>query len=81
MSKHRHEPRSQEPRTPPVGAWWNGIARAWFTGGAKGDPVRLDPQPAPPPPPSPVHLGGCGERCVFGCPAGPTFLPASRVEY
>ncbi len=37
-------PRAPEP---PPGAWWNGIARAWFTGSADA-PQRLDPQPAAP---------------------------------
>ena len=43
----------------PLGAWWNGIARKWFTSDGSGEPVALDPQPDPPPsPPNQVTAQG-----------------------
>jgi hypothetical protein len=41
-------PRAPAPAPfPPEGAWWNGIARAWFIAGPDA-PQRLDPQPEAP---------------------------------
>lgn len=42
------EPRSETLRvSPPAGAWWNNIRRAWFTGPVDA-PVMVDPQPPAP---------------------------------